>query len=201
MVSRKRFSLTFHGDSTLSETPAGPYNETCQTLAEVPPPRPVRMSFRGKGTAIIIPAVLLLLFALTSRDYFHPTAAWQKETFVSFFRLASVVAVALGLVQWRIYVRHKHLVSAGEVAIGRITENLGSARNGQWVRYEFSTGYGGRFSRLKISWRNLTVGMRVPIFYDRKNPKRQIVLFAAYYEVPLKTKSAGRGSATVAKPL
>jgi hypothetical protein len=177
-------------ESTWSGDTPGPYDETGRILSEIPPPRPVRMSFRGKGTAIMLPTILLLLSAISApRDYFHATADWQKETFVSSLQFACVLAMVLALFQWRIYVRHKRLVSNGEVAIGRITKNFGSARNGQYVRYEFSTQSGDRFSKVRTSWKNLAVGMRIPIFYDRQNPKRQIALFAAYYEAALREDS------------
>jgi hypothetical protein len=147
------------------------------------------MSFRGKGSALLIPGVLLMLTALTAKDYFHPTASWQKETFVSFFRLLCGLAVVLGLLQWRIYVRHRHLVSNGEVVLGRITKNYGSARNGQYLRYQFNTQSGETLSKIRISWKPLDVGMRIPVFYNPYNPKQQVALFAAYYEVELRETS------------
>jgi hypothetical protein len=177
------------GDDSVKDI-SGPYDETGQILSEMPPPRPVRMNFRGKTTAIMIPAILIGLAAVTSHDYFHPVADWQKEAFVSFFRFASALAIVLGLFLWFIYLRHKRLVRDGEVAIGRITRDYGRARNGQYVRYEFQTQLGDRFSKVRISWDNLVSGMRVPIFYDRQNPKTQIASFAAYYEVPC-TKKPG----------
>jgi hypothetical protein len=168
---------------------SGPYDEKGLILSEMPPPRPVRLSFRGKFTLIIMPAILLVLALLTSRDYFHPTADWQRQTFVSFFRFAVALAMMLGLFQLGIYVRHKRLVKEGEVAIGLITRDYGRSRNGQWVRYEFRTESGETFSKVRISWDNLVLGMRTPIFYDRRNPKRQVPLFAAYYEVALLQES------------
>ena len=177
------------GDNTVKDI-SGPYDETALILSEMPPPRPVRMSFRGKITAIMIPAILIGLAAVTSRDYFHPVADWQKEAFVSFFRFASALAIVLGSFLWFIYLRHKRLVRDGEVAIGRITRDYGRARNGQYVRYEFQTQLGDRFSKVRISWDNLVAGMCVPIFYDRQNPQTQIASFAAYYEVP-RTKKPG----------
>lgn len=175
------------GDNSVKQI-SGPYDETGLILSEIPPPRRVRMSFRGKTTAIMIPAILVGLAAVTSRDYFHPVADWQKEAFVSFCRLASALAIVLGLFLWFICLRHKRLVRDGEVAIGRITRDYGRARNGQYVRYEFQTQSGDRFSKVRVSWDNLVAGMRVPIFYDRQNPKTQIASFAAYYEVPCTKK-------------
>jgi hypothetical protein len=176
-------------DSLLSRDAPGPYDDVSRILPGMPPPRPVRMSFRGKGSALLIPGVLLMITALTAKDYFHPTASWQKETFVSFFRVLCGLAVVLGLLQWRIYVRHRHLVSNGEVVLGRITKNYGSARNGQYLRYEFNTQSGETLSKTRTSWKLLDVGMRIPVFYDPYNPKKQVALFAAYYEVELREQS------------
>jgi hypothetical protein len=163
--------------------------ESCEDVArilpEMPPPRPVRMSFRGKASAFLIPAVFLVLAAVTAKDYFHPTASWQRDTFVSFFRLLCGMAIVLGLFQWRVYIRHRQLLSNGEFVFGRITKNYGSARNGQHVRYQFDTQSGETFSKIKTSWTLLDVGMRIPVFYDPYNPKKHVALFAAYYEIKL----------------
>jgi uncharacterized protein DUF3592 len=157
------------------------------------------MSFRGKVSAILIPGVLLMLTALTAKDYFHPTASLQKETFVSFFRLLCGLAIVLGLLQWRIYVRHRHLVSNGELALGRITKNYGSARNGQYLRYQFSTQSDETLSKIRTSWKLLDVGMGIPVFYDPYNSKKQVALFAAYYEVELRKKAEVRRPLNIAK--
>jgi hypothetical protein len=167
----------------------GPYDDLSRFLPGMSPPRPVRMSFRGKVSVLLIPVVLLMLTALSAKDYFHPTAPWQKETFVSFFRLLCGLAIVLGLLQWRIYVRHRHLVSNGEVVLGRITKNYGSARNGQYLCYQFNTQSGETLSKTRTSWKLLDVGMRIPVFYDPYNPKKQVALFAAYYEVELREQS------------
>jgi hypothetical protein len=168
------------------------YDDVTRILPEMPPPRPVRMSFRGKASAFLIPVVLLGLTALTAKDYFHPTASWQKETFVSFFQLLCGLAIVFGLLQWRVYVRHRQLVSNGEFVLGRITKNYGSARNGQHVRYQFDTQSGETFSKIRTSWTLLDVGMRIPVFYDPDNPKKQVALFAAYYEVELPEQGEAR---------
>jgi Protein of unknown function (DUF3592) len=157
------------------------------------------MSFRGKGSALLIPGVLLMLTALTAKDYFHPTTSWQKETFVSFFRLLCGLAIVLGLLQSRIYVRHRQLVSNGEVVLGRITKNYGGARNGQYLRYEFNAQSGETLSKIRTSWKLLDVGMRIPVFYDPYNPKKQVALFAAYYEVELREQGDARCPPSIAK--
>jgi hypothetical protein len=178
-----------HNDSPISGDTPGPYDDVSRILPGTRPPRPVCMSFRGKVSALLIPGVLLMLTALTAKDYFHPTTSWQKETFVSFFRLLCGLAIVLGLLQWRIYVRHRRLVSNGDVVLGRITKNYGSARNGQYLRYQFNTQSGETLSKIRTSWKVLDVGMQIPVFYDPYNPKKQVALFAAYYEVELREQA------------
>jgi hypothetical protein len=178
-----------HNDSPLSGDAPGLYDDVSRILPGMPPPRPVRMSFRGKVSVFLVPAVFLMLTALTAKDYFHPTATWQRETFISFFRLLCGLAIVLGLLQWRVYIRHRHLVSNGEVVLGRITKNYGSARTGQWLGYQFNIQSGETLSKVRTSWEPLDVGMRIPVFYDPDNPEKQVALFAAYYEVELREQS------------
>ena len=60
------------------------------------------------------------------------------------------------------------------------------ARNGNGIRYEFTTPGGETFSRMTTdSARRLFAGMSVPIFYDSQRPKKQVALCAAFYEVVL----------------
>jgi hypothetical protein len=112
----------------------------------------------------------------------------------------SPIGPQLGLLQWRIYVRHWHLVSNGEVVLGRITKNYGSARNGQYLRYQFNTQSGETLSKIRASWKGLDVGMRIPVFYDPYNPKKQVALFAAYYEVELRKQADARCRLTSPSP-
>jgi hypothetical protein len=173
---------------------SGPYDETIPILAQLPPPRAVRMSFRGKGSAFLIPGVFLMLIALSANDYFHPTASWQKESAMSFFRILLGLAVVSGLLQWRIFVRHRRLISNGEAAIGRITRNYGRSRTGQGVRYQFNTQTGETISKRTTSW-EVTLfkeGMRIPVFYDPSYPKKQVALLAAYYEPDLPKRADAR---------
>ncbi len=176
--------LVEHLPANHGDTP-GSFEDATRILREMPPPRPVRLSFRGKASAFLIPTVLLVLTAMTAKDYFHPTDPWQRETFLSFLRLLCGLAVVLGLLQWRVFVRHKYLVSNGDFVAGRITKSYGSGRNGQHVRYQFETQSGETFSKIRTSWSHLDVGMRIPVFFDVYNPKKQVALFAAYYEVEL----------------
>lgn len=180
---------------------SGPYDETIPTLTQLPSPRAVRMSFRGKGCAFLIPGLLLMVAALTAKDYFHSAGSWQRESAVSLLRFCFALAAVLGLLQWRVFVRQRRLVSTGEVAIGRITRDYGRGRNGQGVRYQFNARLGETFSKRANSWevRSFKEGMRIPVFYDPAHPKKQVALFAAYYEPDLRKRSEARNSPDSAK--
>lgn len=180
---------------------SGPYDETIPTLAQLPSPRAVRMSFRGKGSAFLIPGIFLIVAVLTAKYYFHPAASWQRESAVSLLRFCFALAVVLSLLQWRVFVRQRRLVSTGDVAIGRITRDYGRGRNGQGVRYQFNTKAGETFSKRANSWEvtRFKEGMRIPVFYDPFNPKKQVALLAAYYEPDLRERAEGRSSLDSAK--
>ena len=51
----------------------------------------------------MMPAILFVLALLTSRDYFHPTADWQKAKLCVVFPIRSSLAIMLGSFQLRIY--------------------------------------------------------------------------------------------------
>jgi hypothetical protein len=85
------------------------------------------------------------------------------------------------------------------VVLDRITKNYGGARNGQYLRYQFNTQSGKTLSKIRISWKLLDVGTRIPVFYDPYNPKKRITLFATYYEVELREQSYAKCPPNIAK--
>ena len=170
---------------------SGPYDDTSQILSELTRPRPVRMSFRGKLIVFFIPAVLVMLVAVIAiNERSHPTPGLRAGFFMSLLQVACILSTVLGLIQSRIYVRQKRLVSEGELGIGRVTEVLQARFGGPYVTYEIETPSGERLSKIASNNKaNLSPGMTVPVFYDRENPKKQVVLCAAFYEVV----SSGKG--------
>jgi hypothetical protein len=69
--------------------------------------------------------------------------------------------------------------------MARVTKQW-TARNGHGIRYEFTTPAGEALSGTTTdNARQLLVGMSVPIFYDPQQPKKQVALCAAFYEVVL----------------
>jgi hypothetical protein len=161
-------------------------------LAELPRPRPVRMSLRGKMIATVVSAALLAAVGVyASAGILTQRAAGGQHTGPSQFPTyaLSIAFIALfAIVMLNLTGRQKLLLAEGEMATAQVTERW-MARNGPNIRYEFTTPLGEHFKRgAADSSRQLSVGMNVPIFYDPRNPKRQVALCASFYEVVLPGK-------------
>jgi hypothetical protein len=164
----------------------GPYDEAILLLPELQSPRSIRMSRKGKWNVLIAIGVPLLLFAVEVYDQHHrPTPGMTIEALL---KLNGVIGVLLvGIFCLRPYLKHKRLISEGEIAIGRITR-VDSGRL-TWVHYEFDTPSGERVTTMGTTFRiDLSPGVRVPIFYDRENPKKQVALCTSFFEVVLPLK-------------
>ena len=156
-------------------------------LAELPRPRPVRMSRQGKMNVAII-SIALLVFAgvLAAMSVMQPATARKNLTlpprplvYVLSFGLVALIA----FVMQRSLDRQRQLLAEGELAMARVTKQW-IARNGNGIRYEFTTPAGEAFSRMTIdSARQLLVGMSALIFYNPQQPKRQVALCASFYEI------------------
>jgi hypothetical protein len=81
--------------------------------------------------------------------------------------------------------KQKRLLADGEMSMARVADRV-LARNGPNIRYDFATPLGEHFSgSAQDGSRKLSVGMTIPVFYDVKNPKKQLALCASFYEVVL----------------
>lgn len=161
---------------------AGLYDDTIRLLPEIPRPRALRMSFKGGLVALLTfpgPLVMLALFANDARH--DPAPGREIAHLVIVFGLLEVLLV--GLLWVRPSLKHRRLVSEGDVAIGHITEaHWGDG----WVRYAFETPSGEQITKLAQTYRgDLSSGMKVPVFYDPQKPKDEIALVASFYEVHL----------------
>ncbi len=167
--------------------------EQYRLLLELPRPRPIRMTRRGKmSVTVIAGAVLVFGFVLVAMALLQPPAARRNSAPPS---RALVIALPLGLltamalVMQRVLARERELLGEGEVVMGRVIKQW-TARNGSGIRYEFTTPSGETISRMTTDFaRQLMEGMAVPVFYDPLEPKKQVALCAAFYEVVL----PGRG--------
>ena len=185
--------ITSHAGATsitaLSDAVAKQY----KMVAELQRPRPVRMSRQGKMMVAII-AISLLAFAgaLVAMAVLHPGAARLPATDgnatpvrPAVYLLPIGLVAVIAFVMRRSLVQQRWLLAMGELAMGRVTKQW-IARNGNGIRYEFTTPAGETLSRMTIdNARQLLAGMSVPIFYDPQQPKKQVALCASFYEVVL----------------
>jgi hypothetical protein len=99
------------------------------------------------------------------------------------YAISMAFIAVFGFMMLIVISRQKRLLGEGEFAVGIVTKQW-AARNGPNIRYEFSTPAGEHFSGVSADGsRKLSVGMSVPIFYDRQNPKKHLALCASFYEV------------------
>jgi len=162
---------------------SGPYDETIRIISDLPRPRPVRMSSKGKQMGLVVLSVPLVVFALAAYEQrHHPTPGTTMEGLLKFF--GEGVGVMAGLFWLPPYVKHKPLITEGELAIGRITKfDKGRII---YVFYEFETPSGERVFKMSTTFRtDLAAGMKLPVFYNRENPKKAVALCASLYDVAL----------------
>jgi len=150
-------------------------------------PREVQMSGRGKKSLGII-AILVGIFEIVLIWQLHHLWA-LTHSFGEFQRkdwaLVGLVAllVLLPLSTWRQMARERELLENGELAMGRVTKKW-HTRDGATVFYEFQDASGQTHKRSGMDYsRTLEIGMPVPVFFDRGNPKRQVAACAALHEV------------------
>lgn len=167
---------------------AGPYDELSRGLSELPRPRAVRFSRRGKIFATIVSAALLASLGIYAVGMAATsTAAGRNAGPPQFpiYALSIAFVVVVALVMVNALARQKRLLAEGEIAAAHVTKRW-IARNGPNIRYEFTTPLGEHFSRSAAdSTRQLALGMNVPIFYNPQNPKKQLALCASFYDLVL----------------
>jgi len=165
----------------------GPYDEIGQMIAELPRPRPVRMSVRGKTMSAIVSVALLTSLAayaaagLAIRRNAGGSSAGLSE--FPIYMLSIVIILIFLIVMANVIGRQKQLLSEGEMSMARVVDRW-LARNGPNIRYDFMTPLGEHLSGSAADGsRKLSIGMTVPIFYDAQNTKKQLALCASFYEV------------------
>lgn len=149
-------------------------------------PREVRMSGRGKRS---LATIALLACAFEGVLIWQLHRLWAlTQSFAGFHRkdwaLVGLVAllVLLPLSTWRQMARERKLLENGELAMGRVTKKW-NTRDGSTVFYEFQDASGQTHKHSGMDYsRTLEIGMAVPVFYDRDNPKKQVAACAALHE-------------------
>ena len=186
----------FQNEGNSSSAPdgksAGPYDEMSRILADLPRPRPVRITRRGKIIAVMVLAALLASIGIyaSANMMVQRSAGGQSAGPSQFpaYALSIAFIVAFAIVMLNVIGRQKALLAGGEMAMARVTKR-GMARNGPNIYYEFTTPLGEHFARgAADSSGQLAVGMNVPVFYDPQSPKKQLALCASFYELVLPGK-------------
>jgi hypothetical protein len=168
---------------------AGPYDEVSRILADLPRPRPVRMSRRGKLIAMVVSIALLASLGIYAAAgmLVQRTAGAQYAgpSQIPTYALSIAFIAVFAIVMLNVVGRQKRLLAEGDFTVARVTK-WWMARNGPNINYEFTIPVGEHFSRSAADGsRQLSVGMNVPIFYDPQSPKKQLALCASFYEVVL----------------
>jgi hypothetical protein len=181
---------SMHGGAADGQVP-GPYDEIGRAIADLPRPRRVRMSWRGKTTVVMVAAILLASVGLFVTGLASKSAAAQRagqppQTLP--FVLPILFLLVIVPVMLITVLRQKPLLIDGEIGTARVTKRW-AARHGPKIQYEFTTPLGEHFSRSASDGPGrLSVGMAVPVFYDAQRPKRQVALCASLYEIVMPGK-------------
>jgi hypothetical protein len=162
-------------------------SEQYEFLISLPPPRPVRLSRRGKrllGT--------LLLFAVGMEAFlgWNFYGVWQRLSVAPNARGGEVLLICFmilvaGLPFFirRGMVRDKNLMENGAVAIGRVIEQR-RLKNASMITYEFKDGSG---RMVTSSGNDLTRSffpeMSVPVFFDTRNSKHSVAACSSFFEI------------------
>jgi hypothetical protein len=196
-------AATLHSGTESISAPGKRVAEQYRVLGELLRPRPVRMSRQGKVTitatsvalvafAGALVAIAVLRPALPSGSAASPAGGlaappqnYGRPSRPVVYALPLVLIAGIGFMMRRSLAQQRRLLALGELAMARVTKQW-TARNGNGIRYEFATPAGENFSRMTTDYsRQLFAGMNVPIFYDRRQPKKQVALCAAFYEIVL----------------
>jgi len=156
-------------------------------LVSLPPPRPVRLGPRGK---IMLTVVLLVVFFLDAFLIWSLYGVWYgTHSFADFhgpqifLACLTVLIACVPFFVRRGMVRHKNLMENGAVAMARVTGQR-TLKNNSIITYEFEDTNGATISESGPDLtRSFFEGMTVPVFYDAKNPKRQVAACASFFEI------------------
>lgn len=166
---------------------AGEPSEADKALLQTMPPRNVRMGSRGKkslsfiGTVVCVFEGILIWQLHRMWEVTRSFEGYQRKDWALLGLVALLAALPLSM--WRAMAREQELLANGELTLGRVTKKW-DTRDGATIFYEFQDASGETHKHSGMDYsRAIEIGMRVPVFYDRENPKRQIAACAALHEV------------------
>ena len=156
-------------------------------LLTLPLPRPVRLTRRGRR---MVNLLLLFVFGMevflawTLHGVWYRNQVMGQSRTPEFFLFAFMVLLAaLPFFMRRGMVRDLRLMESGAVALGRVAEQR-DARNASTIQYDFEDAAGKTVSASANDLtRSFTVGMSVPVFYDARNPQRNLAACASLLEI------------------
>jgi len=175
------------GEAALEKGGAVEPSEADLALLRTTPPRKTRMGSRGKKSLSFIAAVVCLFEGILIwqlHRMWELTRSFEGYQRKDWALLGLVVVLAvLPLSAWRSMARERELLENGELTLGRVTKRW-DTRDGATIYYEFQDASGQTHKHSGMDYsRRIEIGMGVPVFYDRDNPKRQIAACAALHEV------------------
>jgi hypothetical protein len=159
-----------------------------QALLRTSRPREIRMSTRG---LVNLSVALVAVLGFAAMFGVHVYTVWgRKHSFAVFslgdWAVTAIVALLLLLPfgMWRSQVRECDLLENGEVALATVVGEWRGDKDTSSIEYEFKD-FQGQIRRASgfDYTQKLFEGMRVAVFYDRDNPKRQIPACATYHEI------------------
>jgi hypothetical protein len=167
-----------------------------EALLKTAPPRRLRMTPRGKFNLSLILIIVLVFLSIMLVALYE---AWSLTHSFAGFRvrewgMAAFTAVLLLMLlsQWHTQARERDLLRTGEVVGGKVLQKW-SGRGASSISYEFQDASGHMHRGAGMDYTGkLEDGMIVPVFYDRRNPRRQAAACATYHEVIL-NDGAARG--------
>jgi len=156
-------------------------------LLSLPPPRPVRLTRRGRLTfSVMLLTVFVIDLLLLSNLY----GVWERShSFAEFhaqeifFACLAVVIASVPFFMRRGVVRDRDLLENGAAAKGRVTKQH-YFKNNSTITYEFQDASGKMYSGSGSDFtRTLEVGMSTTIFYNRQHPESNLAACASLLEI------------------
>jgi len=184
-----------------SKSPSGEHSEPLDITGptvyyqgnEIPVagPRRIRLSPETKKRYALLYALMVLLEVVFA---FLIYQAWQRLTPGEELPWAILLLLALagfvGLGGWQLprrLRRHRHLLTNGEMALGRVVEQQvrqSGDHSEHRIAYRFKNQAGRIFSGEDTDQtENLYEGNVIPVVYERGNPNNHLALCATDYEV------------------
>lgn len=172
--------------------PAGspkPVPADFKLLLEMPRPRPVRVSSRGRANLVIAMAgvaafdLIFLIHVWRSYTAAGSFAALPRADWIWLLLAAGIALIPYAT--WKNVQRQKALLSTGEAALARVLRQMRN-RSTFMIQYEFQDAQGQTVKGFATDvTRSVYEGMSVPVYFDAQDSRRRIVQCESFCEVVL----------------